>query len=117
MSEPDGNFGPYFTAIGKVANAYSQLEWSVNDAIWELANISRSAGVCMTAQMIGPGPRSRCLLALLKFRQAPQTLLDEFNVVKGRTGGAEIVMSKKLPPPGSAPNGTSGQNATPHQEA
>jgi serine/threonine-protein kinase RsbW len=46
-----------------------------------------------------------------------RSFMDEFNVVKGRTGGAEIVMSKKLPPPGSAPNGTSGQNATPHQEA
>jgi hypothetical protein len=75
------NFEPYFTAIGKLANAYSQLEFSVNDAIWELANVARSAGVCMTAQMIGPGPRNRCLLALLKFRKAPQTLLDEFNVV------------------------------------
>jgi hypothetical protein len=82
MSEPDtGNFEPYFTAIGKVANAYSQMEFSVNDAIWELANISRSAGVCMTAQMIGPGPRNRCLLALLKFRQAPLTMLDDFNVI------------------------------------
>jgi hypothetical protein len=75
------NFEPYFTAIGKLANAYSQLEFSVNDAIWELANVARSAGVCMTAQMIGPGPRNRCLLALLKFRNAPQALIDEFNLV------------------------------------
>jgi len=82
MSGADtSNFTPYFTAVGKVANAYSQLEFSVNDAIWDLANVSRSAGVCMTAQMIGPAPRSRCLLALLKFRGASQTLLDEFNVI------------------------------------
>jgi len=49
-----------------------------------------------------------------------RSFMDEFNVVTGRTGGAEIVMSKKLPPPSSAPNGNGGQggqNAAPHQEA
>ncbi|MGA2812248.1 MAG: ATP-binding protein [Candidatus Acidiferrum sp.] len=46
-----------------------------------------------------------------------RSFMDEFAVVIGRTGGAEIVMSKKLPQPSSAPNGTSGQNSAPHQEA
>src|SRR5213592_4945827 len=44
--------------------------------------------------------------------------MDEFDVVKAETGGAEIVMSKKLPATGSgSPNGRGGQNATPQQEA
>ncbi len=35
-----------------------------------------------------------------------RAFMDEFDVVSGRTGGAEIVMSKKLPAPGStSPNG------------
>ncbi len=47
-----------------------------------------------------------------------RAFMDEFEVVSGRTGGAEIVMSKKLPTPGSAsPNGQGGRNATPQQEA
>jgi len=49
-----------------------------------------------------------------------RSFMDEFDVVTGRTGGAEIVMSKKLPSASSTPNGPngqSGQNATPHQEA
>jgi len=47
-----------------------------------------------------------------------RAFMDEFDVVPGRTGGAEIVMSKKLPGPGSAsPNGRGGQNATPQHEA
>ena len=77
----DAKFEPYFTAIGKAANTYSHLEFSMNDAIWELANVARSAGVRMTAQMIGPGPRNRCLLALLKFRGASQSLIDDFNKI------------------------------------
>src|SRR5712691_2635854 len=47
-----------------------------------------------------------------------RAFMDEFDVLSGKTGGAEIVMSKKLPAPGSASsNGRGGQNATPQQEA
>ena len=47
-----------------------------------------------------------------------RAFMDEFNVISGRTGGAEIVMSKKLPSPGSASrNGQGGQGAKPQQEA
>jgi serine/threonine-protein kinase RsbW len=47
-----------------------------------------------------------------------RAFMDEFEVIPGRTGGAEIVMSKKLPASGSSsPNGRGGQNATPQQEA
>lgn len=46
-----------------------------------------------------------------------RAFMDEFDVVPGKTGGAEIVMSKKLPTPGSAsPNGEGGHSA-PQQEA
>ena len=47
-----------------------------------------------------------------------RAFMDEFEVVSGRTGGAEIVMSKKLPAPGSnSANGRGGHNAAPQQEA
>jgi serine/threonine-protein kinase RsbW len=47
-----------------------------------------------------------------------RAFMDEFDVVSGKTGGAEIVMSKKLPGPGnSSQNGQSGENASPQQGA
>jgi serine/threonine-protein kinase RsbW len=47
-----------------------------------------------------------------------RAFMDEFEVVPGRTGGAELVMSKKLPPPGSAStSGQGGQQASPPQGA
>jgi len=47
-----------------------------------------------------------------------RAFMDEFDVVLGRTGGAEIVMSKKLPAPGSAStNGQGGQETAPQQGA
>ena len=45
-----------------------------------------------------------------------RAFMDEFDVVQGRTGGAEIVMSKKLPlqeNPGN--NGQGNQGVSPHQ--
>lgn len=39
-----------------------------------------------------------------------RAFMDEFDVVQGRTGGAEIVMSKKLPgPDGNSENGKGGK--------
>ncbi|HEY2456810.1 MAG TPA: ATP-binding protein [Candidatus Acidoferrum sp.] len=50
-----------------------------------------------------------------------RAFMDEFNVVPGRTGGAEIIMSKRFPLPGPAStngnNRNSGSDAAPHQEA
>jgi len=47
-----------------------------------------------------------------------RAFMDEFDVVPGKTGGAEIVMSKKLPAPGSSPpNGDGGKSAAPHHGA
>jgi serine/threonine-protein kinase RsbW len=46
-----------------------------------------------------------------------RAFMDEFDVVAGRTGGAEIIMSKRLPTGNEpSPNGQSGQNAPPQQE-
>lgn len=50
-----------------------------------------------------------------------KAFMDEFDVVPGRTGGAEIIMTKKLPLPGTpSSNGSSSASrpgAAPHQEA
>jgi serine/threonine-protein kinase RsbW len=46
-----------------------------------------------------------------------RAFMDEFDVVSGRTGGAEIIMSKKLPTGDSqVPNGQGGQSASSPQE-
>ena len=50
-----------------------------------------------------------------------RTFMDEFDVVAGSTGGAEIIMAKRLPAPNAASgNGNfqaSNSDATPHQGA
>ncbi len=46
-----------------------------------------------------------------------RAFMDEFEVIPGRTGGAEIIMSKKLPSPGSAGSNGKSQNSTPKKES
>jgi hypothetical protein len=50
-----------------------------------------------------------------------RTFMDEFRVVPGRTGGAELIMSKRIPQPGAdSRNGNHGDSkpdAAPKQEA
>ena len=47
-----------------------------------------------------------------------RAFMDEFDVLTGRTGGAEIVMSKKLPVPGDNPtNGQGGEGTAPQRGA
>jgi serine/threonine-protein kinase RsbW len=46
-----------------------------------------------------------------------RAFMDEFEVVPGRTGGAEIVMAKRLPPPGSPGTNGSSQGAAPQKES
>jgi len=46
-----------------------------------------------------------------------RTFMDQFNVVPGRTGGAEIIMVKKIPPSSNGNHGSPESNATPKQEA
>lgn len=47
-----------------------------------------------------------------------RAFMDEFDVVPGNTGGAEIVMAKRLPfPGGPGANGQTNQGASPHQGA
>jgi hypothetical protein len=70
---------PYLSAIGWLALAWSEFEFHINDSIWELANVGREAGACMTAQLIGPGPRFRCLIALLNLHKVSGSLVKEFN--------------------------------------
>jgi hypothetical protein len=75
----DPRFQPYNAALGRMAGMWAQFEYHMNQAIWELANVERYAGACITAQIISPGQRFRTLLALLDLRGSNNNLWSEFN--------------------------------------
>lgn len=79
----NSDFQPYLLAIGKLSAMWALFEFTLNDIIWELANLSPMAGTCLTAQLIGPGPRFRCLVALLHLRGSSKELIKDANVISG----------------------------------
>ena len=74
----------HLQAIEKIAAIWGHFEFYVSETIWQLANVDRNAGACLTAQLIGPGPRFRALVALLHFRKANKDLIDVANSLTGR---------------------------------
>jgi serine/threonine-protein kinase RsbW len=46
-----------------------------------------------------------------------RAFMDEFDVITAPSGGAEIVMSKRLPPPAGASGGSGGWSAAPQERA
>jgi hypothetical protein len=74
----DARFDPYMLAVGKIATVWAGLEFAINQAIWELCNVDAGAGACITAQLIGSGPRMRALLALVDFRSSdPKSKVED----------------------------------------
>jgi hypothetical protein len=80
-------FQPYFLAVGKLAATWALFEFTLNDIVWELANVSPTTGTCLTAQLIGPRPRFRCLAALLGVRGSSEQLIKYANKISSRAEG------------------------------
>jgi hypothetical protein len=89
----DARFDPYMLAVGKIATVWAGLEFAINQAIWELCNVDAGAGACLTAQLIGPSPRMRAVIALVDFRsrgpehQTEQKLISQLNKLRERIEG------------------------------
>jgi hypothetical protein len=71
----DVRFDPYCLAVGRIAGIWAQLEFIINQAIWELANVEVGVGACLTAQIVIIGSRMRALLSLLDYRGASESNL------------------------------------------
>jgi len=83
----DARFDPYLIQVGRIATMWGDLEFAVNQSIWELANVEPSVGACLTAQLVTIGSRMRALLALLHFRDAEDELLKEFSRLDNKIEG------------------------------
>ncbi len=55
-----------YAAIGHVAASWSYFEAIIDSWIWALINRPGNVGVCLTGQMIGPGPRISAFIALVR---------------------------------------------------
>ncbi len=83
----DPRFEDHYKSIGSVAVIWAVLELRINYAIWELANLNKQAGACITAQITAPVPRMRALISLVHFRGGDNNLLKALNKFSGKLDG------------------------------
>lgn len=69
----------YAQCISKIVSFWSSLEANVNLAISHLAGVYPAIGACITSQIFTIDGRLKALQALLKLRQAPDTLQRRVN--------------------------------------
>ena len=73
---PDNH--PIYNLIGRVAAEWARLEHHLDQIIWELSDMPKSRGACVTAQLMSVWPRYNSIIALLKQRTPKTPELKKF---------------------------------------
>ncbi len=73
--------------IGRVAEAWAQLEFHIDYGIWHLANTHQQLAACITAQFQAVHPRLRAFIALVQIRNGSQATVDKLNSFQGNVSG------------------------------
>jgi hypothetical protein len=81
----------HYSALGQVAAMWAQFEATVDQWLWDFAGLQDEVGLCFTGQMIGPNPRARAFIALVRHLGADPAKWDKtlntFAKDAGRLGG------------------------------
>ncbi len=86
----------HYVAIGKVADAWSDLEFEIDRLIWYLLQTNQALGACVTAQMISIHPRLTALGSLVRLWQVSQPLLDELASLDGTARGLSETRNRMI---------------------
>jgi hypothetical protein len=73
------NMDGHYQAIGRLATLWASLEHEINSAIWDLANIEKPCGACITAQLTSISTRLRAFAALVRHRGGTEPFVKSIN--------------------------------------
>ncbi|WP_143755005.1 hypothetical protein [Caulobacter sp. BP25] len=73
----------HYAALGRIADAWARLEQIIDLMSVALVSDDAEAGLCLTAQVIGPSRKIDALLSLLKLRGASEGLLKSARSLSG----------------------------------
>jgi hypothetical protein len=76
----------HYAAMGKVADSWADLEFEIDQLIWEFLQTAQALGACVTAQMISVHPRMNALIALAKLWEISAAHLDDLGRFYGKIG-------------------------------
>jgi hypothetical protein len=78
---------PLMAGIGRVAAVWAKLEFTINEMIWDLANLDINCGACITSQLTSPVSRMRALISLVRLLGGKDRLIGDLNKFSGRIDG------------------------------
>lgn len=89
MSEPDLESIParHGIAIAVAVMAWSDFEFEIDYAIWELMDSPQALSACLTAQLVSPIPKLNALLSLVRLYQFGEELENRLSQFSGSIGG------------------------------
>lgn len=83
----DPRFDEHMKWLGHMSAIWASLELQVNMTIWELANIERQIGACLTTQLFSPAARFRVLNALVQVRGGEAQIIKKITSFAESAGG------------------------------
>lgn len=72
---------PFYAAIGRVASEWAHLEHTLDAIIWSLADGPDHQTACVTAQIMGVGPRCKAIIALGRMKGGSDRDLKPFRTL------------------------------------
>jgi hypothetical protein len=82
----------HYAALGKVADAWADLEFQIDQLIWHLLGASQALGACVTAQIISIHPRLSALRSLVDLWEISPPIVARLNTFIGE---AEAMSTKR----------------------
>jgi hypothetical protein len=79
----------YYAGLGKVADAWADLEFDIDQFLWKLMRTDQALGACVTAQLISSHPRFRALYALVRLYAVKDETAKEVGTLSGEVAGLQ----------------------------
>lgn len=77
----------YAAQIGRVSDAWAQLEFRVDLGIWELMQTEHQIAACVTSQFLSIHPRLKAFIALVTVLGGAKATIDKLNSFSGSISG------------------------------
>lgn len=76
----------HYAAIGKVADAWADLEFEIDRTIWDLQGTSQPLGACATAQLVSILPKLDAVRSLTKYMGFAESIEKRLKTFSGEIG-------------------------------
>jgi hypothetical protein len=99
-SSPGNEFIPipdeHYVALGKIADAWADLEFDIDQFLWKLMRTEQALGACVTAQMMSSHPRFRALSALVRLYTVSEKTTKEIGTLAGEVAGLQTQRNRTI---------------------